>query len=392
MNIVQYDAMRVKIDEVKEACNFVPDVTTDEGYAKSKRVSLDVGKVLTLLEKTRKELKSESLEYGRKVDSESKAIAAELESFQLPHKGAYKELDKLKKEREANRKAELERRIEEIRNLPESMADSDSNGVKLALEHIQLEECLNFYEFTEQALKARNASKDALAKMFGDKLKQEQEAIELDKLRKEQADRDQKDREDAIAKAAAAEAEAKAEAAKKAELDAIEQAAEAVRQREAAEAVVVHEKEQRRVDHHQRMIKHIEDCGNGFIGGAMQSFGILFRELEEKIVIDDSFEEFQVQAKEARDAALSKLKDMQKKAGKAAEDQEELVRRREQEKSDRVEAEEATKREANRQHKGKINRKAVAALVEHCNMSEAQAKKAITAIAKKLIDSVTISY
>lgn len=222
MEIIQYDEIRAKMDEVKEMCNFIPDVTTDEGYTKSKRVSFDVGKILTGLEKTRKELKADSLAFGRKVDAEAKAIAAELEEFRLPHKEAYKELDNLKKEREKQRKETLENRVRDMREIPELMRDSDSDGVKMALEKINTEECLDFYEYTEQALKARNSSKELLSSMFAEKLKQEQEAAELAKLRKEQEDREKKEREERIAKEAAEKATLEAEAEAAAERQRIE--------------------------------------------------------------------------------------------------------------------------------------------------------------------------
>lgn len=211
--VAEYDEFRAKINEVKEACDFIPDVSTDEGYDKSKRISLDVGKVLTALEKKRKELKAESLEFGRKIDAEAKSIAGELSEFQLPHKQAYKELDDLRKQREAERKAQLQERVDNLQTLPEVMRDSSSEEVKAALENVMAEECLDFYEFTEQALKARNSAKEALSNMFKEKLQQETERAELERLRREQEERAQRDREERIAKEAADKAER--EAAKK---------------------------------------------------------------------------------------------------------------------------------------------------------------------------------
>jgi colicin import membrane protein len=212
--VTEYEEFRAKIAGVKETCNFLPDVASTEGYEKSKRVALDVGKILTNLESRRKELKQDSLEFGRRVDSQAKDIAAELESFQLPHKRAYKELDNLKKEREARRKAELAERVEFIATLPEMMRDSDSDSVKAALEGLHDNECLDFYEFTDQALKARKSSITALSEMFGQKLQQEKEAVELERLRQESAAREQQDREDRIANEAREEAERKAADAK----------------------------------------------------------------------------------------------------------------------------------------------------------------------------------
>ena len=333
-NIVEYDEFRGKLNEVKEACNFVPDVSTDDGYKASKRLSLDVGKVLTSLESKRKELKSESLEFGRKVDADAKSIAAELEAFQLPHKDAYKELDKLKKERELRRKEGLEARVNEIRELPEAMADSDSEGVKMALESLNSEECLDFYEFTEQALKARNASKESLSKMFGEKLKHESEQAELAKLRKEAEEarivaetKARKEREEKIARDAAEQAESVAAAAVERERLAIEK----------AEA--------------------------------------------DKIAA----------ASEAKTAVAKAAKEAKAKAEAAAKAETERVER---ERQDDIKAEEdaRAKRAANTRHKSTINLAAVAALIEHSGLDEDQAKAVVVAIAERKVPAVSIEY
>lgn len=68
------------------------------------------------------------------------------------------------------------------------------------------------------------------------------------------------------------------------------------------------EKEQRRIDYLKSIIQHIVDCSNGLIGGQPQPFAILLRELEEKVVIDASFGEFETEALHARESALTKIK------------------------------------------------------------------------------------
>ncbi|WP_151883363.1 hypothetical protein [Pseudomonas putida] len=67
-------------------------------------------------------------------------------------------------------------------------------------------------------------------------------------------------------------------------------------------------KEDARVERHNSMIRHIEDCGLGLIGGTPQPFALLFRELEEKIIVDEKFEEFEAEAHRAKATALAKLK------------------------------------------------------------------------------------
>ena len=53
-HIAEYDEVSAKIDEMADAANFIPDASTKEGYDKSKRVALDIGKAKTILEKARK--------------------------------------------------------------------------------------------------------------------------------------------------------------------------------------------------------------------------------------------------------------------------------------------------------------------------------------------------
>ena len=334
--VTAYDDFRAKIAEVKDTCNFLPDVTTDDGYTKSKRVSLDVGKILTSIEKKRKELKAESLAIGKAIDSEAKTLVAELEEFQLPHKEAYKELDNLKKEREANRKAGLEERVRVIRELPEAMADSDSEGIKMALESLQVEECLDFYEYATEALKARNASKETLAKMFADKLQAEKDAIELAELRKKQAEQEQKDRDERIAKEASEKAEREAEAAKAAAKAAIDSAAEAIKQREAADL-------QAKKDAELAEDRRIE------------------AEKQAKIDADN--------------------------AAKAAKEAAELAQKQKEE----AEAAEIAKKEANKKHVGKIRGESKEALMA-LGIDEVMAKKIVIAIAKGEIPNISISY
>lgn len=336
INIAEYDEFRAKVSEVRDACNFLPDVTTTEGYDKSKRIALDVGKILTALEKARKDKKSYALELGKAIDSDAKAIAAELESFQLPHKEAYKQLDTLKKERDQRRQDELSERVRVIRDLPKDMADSDSDGVKMALESLLVEECLDFYEFTEQALLARNASKKLLSEMFAEKLKQEKDAIELAELRKKQAEQDQKDRDDRIAKEASEKADREAAESKAKEIAAIEIAAEAVKQREAAE-------DRAKIDAELAKTREIEAAKQAEINSANA-------------------------AKAAREEA--ERKQAQKEAAEAAE---------------------IEKRESNKRHVGKIRGEAKDSLMA-LGLDEEIAKKVVLAIHAGEIANVAINY
>ncbi len=111
--------------------------------------------------------------------------------------------------------------------------------------------------------------------------------------------------------------------------------------------------EDARVDKHNSMIRHIEDCGLGLIGGQPQPFALLFRELEEKIIVDEKFEEFEAEAHRAKATALAKLQASFDEHQKREAEQAELARlRREAEEraeQDRIRAAQEAAVEAERQ-------------------------------------------
>ena len=347
MNITEYDEVRAKLEEVKDVCDFIPDASTDEGYKKSKSVALDVGRLLTALEKARKAKKAYFIDGGKEVDIQAKSIKQELEAFQLPHKEAYKELDNLKKEREAARKQELEDRVAQIRDLPDQMRDASSDEVKMALESLQQEECLDFYEYATPALKARNESRTALATMFGDKLKAEDEARELDKLRAEKEAREKADHEESIRREAAAKAEEeKADAIKREKL-AKEEAANA---NYAADMARLNAEDQKK-----RLEKRIAEDNRIAAENAAQA-------------------KRQAKINEDMAAKNSRLK--------------EVARQKEVKRLEQVEAD---KREADKKHVGNIRREAKEALMA-LGLSEKQSKDVVLAINSGDVPHVKITY
>lgn len=98
--------------------------------------------------------------------------------------------------------------------------------------------------------------------------------------------------------------------------------------------------EEQRISNCKAMIQRIEDCGRGLIGGAQQPFAVLFHELEEKIVIDASFGEFEGEANKVKAAAIERLTTAFKAYERAEADRIELERlRAEKAERDRIDAE-----------------------------------------------------
>lgn len=98
--------------------------------------------------------------------------------------------------------------------------------------------------------------------------------------------------------------------------------------------------EKARVDYCKGFLKAIEDCGNGIIGGETYPFPILFREMEEKLIVTAELGEFEEQARVAHRIATDKLKAAYDAHMRAEADRIELEKlRAEKEERDRAEAE-----------------------------------------------------
>jgi chemotaxis protein histidine kinase CheA len=334
--IAEYDDIKVGLEEVKSVANFIPDVSTDEGYDKSKRVSLDVGKLITRLDQSRKDKKAYYLEGGRAVDSQAKEIKEALEALQLPHKEAYKQLDNALKDRERQRKELLESRVADLRVLPESMRDADSSALKLCMEHLAEEDCMDFFEFTESALKARNASRKELSVMFASALESEKHAEELTVLRKEKEERDRIEHENAIRDHAKAEAEAEKNAA----IDRLEEANKVAAQAEKSRVAAVEAAENNRIAAEAKAVQDAIDA-----------------EERQKAAVK------QAEVKAKQDAYVAR----------------------------QAEEEAQAKREANKKHCAAINNKVLSALIG-CGITREQGKEIIKKIVKGEVPSTSIQY
>lgn len=146
------------------------------------------------VETTRKELKADALEYGRKVDAEAKRITAALEEIEQPLKGmkeAYDtEVERVKAEKlaqEAARIAAIQAKISRITNAPAKASGKDSTGIKEALEALQAYAIDDsFQELAGQADLAKSEAVAALQQMLVER--EAFEAAEVERKAKEAAE------------------------------------------------------------------------------------------------------------------------------------------------------------------------------------------------------------
>lgn len=298
------------------------------------------------LERTRKAAKEESLRVGRAIDAEAKEINSRIEAMITVHQDAVDAIE----QREKVRVAALAERLANLRNSCAAVTVAADLAELIAqLEPVVIGD--DWQEFKPQALEAKDQVLRDLRQRHSEAVEREAREAELARLRAEAAERERQEREAAIARAA--EERARAEAARAAQ----EAEARAAAEREAAAR----------------------------------------RELELKLAAENAERrriEAEQRAEQERAEAAARAEREAKEAAERAERQAAEAVRREQE---RVAAEQAAaaaelaRREANKAHKGRVNRAALAALVAG-GLTEECAKQCITLIASGQVPAVSIAY
>lgn len=174
-----------------------------EGYETVHKARMECVKARSAIEKTRKELKAESLEFGRKVDNEAKLLTSKIEDIEKRLTAEQKRIDDEKAAIELERQDKIVAdRIEKLRPYPQSIR---SDAVLRSMSPKQ------FDEYLEEAIKS------------------EDERIERERIAKEQAEANRIEQEKLKAERAAFEAEQakiKAEQDRLAKIEADKRAAE----------------------------------------------------------------------------------------------------------------------------------------------------------------------
>jgi len=206
-----------------------------KGYAGLVKAIAEVRTARTDVEKRRKELKQDALDYGRKVDDAAKTITARLEAIETPLKDQKEQIDaevarikREKEEAERLRVAGIQSRIAAIANAPAAFAAANTERLRQAIEKAEAMEIsiAEYEEFTQQATDAKTAAIAALNDLLTARIAaDEAEAARIAEQARIAAER--KAEADRVA------AESARLAAERAEFD--RQQAEARRQQEQAE-------------------------------------------------------------------------------------------------------------------------------------------------------------
>lgn len=263
---VPYSVSDSKIAEIRERCTGLT-ATTKEGY---EEVRLAIAGTRTLrgsIEKQRKHLKADALEYGRKVDAEAKRLTAMLEEIEAPLQAekdrADAEKERIKREAAEAERIKLETRLNQLQAVGALIAP-------ITVQHWTEEEfSANLAGFTkshEAILQAQREEAERKAKEEAEQresLRLEQERLaaeraELDRQRKaaEESARIERERIEAeqAAERARLEAErAKIEAEQKAERDRLDAERRKIEEQQRVEREKIEAEQQALAAERQRM-------------------------------------------------------------------------------------------------------------------------------------------
>lgn len=326
--VAAYQPFYAQLTELEKAnANLVFDYEDKRGNKEARSHVNSLRLTKGALERTRKEAKEESLRIGRAVDSEAKEINARIEAMISVHQAKLDEID----QREKDRISSIQTRLDALSDVYEGRTSEFYRQHIAEVEAIVIDE--SWQEFEVQAARAKDASISKHRAMLAAQELAEAEAVELARLRAAEAARAQIEREERIAKEAADRATVEAEKKAKAERDAVEK-------RELELRLAAETAERRRIEAEQKAEQDAKDA-----------------------------------AIQAEQATAKAIKDEQARvaANQKAED------------------DERARREANKAHKAKINRAALAALVNG-GVTEEMAQLCVTLIAKGEVPAIQINY
>ena len=197
--LIEFDKIAAGIADMQEKGNFIPDMTTKEGYEASKRFVLDeTTPTRTRLDKAHKTAKEYWKLGGQNVDKKKNEILDLLVVIQKPHQEAYKAFDQEKKDKKAKFEADLQLKIDVFSNYkflpPNYNSDVITNIIQECGETDTIE---GFYHRAKEAELAKQDAmlflNDALMSAVNYEAQQQREAelAEENRLRQIQIDEQQ---------------------------------------------------------------------------------------------------------------------------------------------------------------------------------------------------------
>jgi hypothetical protein len=390
------------LEQIKdEVRSFVPDLSTVTGRKAIASLAAKVAKSKTYLDGLGKDLAADQKAAIKTVDAERKRMRDDLDLLKIEARKPLTEWEDAEKSRVEllnKRLADLEAMSAEVN--PETFEEYDSAALKTILanvEAIAIDD--SWQEFKLNAERAKVQVLGALSLSINTRQKAEKDQADLEQFRRDQKEREQKEHEERIAREAAQKAEH--EAAEKAEKKRlrVEQEQQETQRKADQERKRIDEDrkaEQRKADEDRKAVQQKLDEEQL---AREESDQRAAKAIEDSRIANENAEREAAQKaeqakKDAAQAEQRRLDDLKKAEEQARQREQEAVdRERNRQLQEKADAEAAAKkREANTQHKGGVNRQAVADLMEWAGLTQAQARSVVTSIAKGSISAVSIAY
>lgn len=171
IEIMEYRPTAAALGMLRETCTTLPDLATPEGLAAAKEARATLRSYRKRLEHCRRDLKAPLVARGQLIDSEAERIKGELLAIERPIDEAIRAEEQrqaaekaAQKRAEAERRAALEARVNDIRTRVLAVANQDAAAIRAALEHAHAFEPNpdEFDEYWPAAMKAVTEVRQAL--------------------------------------------------------------------------------------------------------------------------------------------------------------------------------------------------------------------------------------
>lgn len=166
--LVEFDKITAGIAEIQSKGNFLPDMSTKEGYEASKRFVLDeTTPTRSKLDKAHKEAKSYWLEGGKAIDKKKNEIMDILVDIQKPHQEAYKAFDQIAKDKKLKFESDIQDKIDLFTNFQQQAFGKNSEEItNIIFECGEIDTVEGFYHRGADAAKVKSEVMQSLSDML----------------------------------------------------------------------------------------------------------------------------------------------------------------------------------------------------------------------------------
>ena len=184
---IEEEKVRNEIRKFKKLMDFIPDYENKEECI---RLAKESKKLFTAIEKTRKIVKKPVIDEGREIDALSNTLKSEIEEVAKPFWDFKKKVETEEKRKKELFEEMLQKKIDYILNSTDDMMQCEIAEIEERLSEIESMDLLeSMYHRTDDALKAREETIGKLKTLLDGK----KSAIELERLKKEIKERENKE-------------------------------------------------------------------------------------------------------------------------------------------------------------------------------------------------------